>query len=239
MIRVPFSPSSLRFAGLACTPTSRGAGARPRKGPRAVLAKRMVPLTCLLAIALALPACSSVRRTFGIDRSVPDEFAVVSRAPLAMPPDFALHPPRPGAPRPQEGTSSQRAEAVVFGSNTQRGSATAGQGGVAGQGGRTAPVTAGEGALLTRAGADRAQPDIRQVVERETANLELADRSFVDRLMFWQTQPPPGTVVDPRAESARLANNAALGRPLNEGDVPVIERRRRAPLEGMFDWLRF
>lgn len=198
----------------------------------------MVPLTCLLMIAVALPACSNVRRTFGIDRSVPDEFAVVSRAPLAIPPDFALQPPRPGAPRPQEGTSRQRAESVVFGQGAQR--PPAGPGGPgAGSSVQTQPLSAGEGALLNRAGAGRTDPNIRQVVERETANLEVADRSFIDRLMFWQTQPPPGTVVDPRAESARLANNAAVGRPLNEGDVPVIERRRRAPLEGMFDWLRF
>jgi hypothetical protein len=41
-------------------------------------------------------------------------------------------------------------------------------------------------------------------------------------------------VVDPAQESRRLRENAASGRPLNQGDVPVIQRRRRAPFEGLF-----
>ncbi len=43
-----------------------------------------------------------------MDRSSPDEFAVESRAPLTIPPDFALRPPQPGAPRPQEITAADR-----------------------------------------------------------------------------------------------------------------------------------
>ena len=39
---------------------------------------------------------------------MPDEFAVESRAPLTVPPDFDLRPPEPGAPRPQEKTAKQR-----------------------------------------------------------------------------------------------------------------------------------
>src|SRR3546814_5174685 len=44
----------------------------------------------------------------------PDEFRVVSRAPLTLPPDYNLRPPEPGAPRPQVGTPSQQAERAVF-----------------------------------------------------------------------------------------------------------------------------
>jgi hypothetical protein len=33
---------------------------------------------------------------------MPDEFEVVQRAPLTIPPDFDLRPPKPGSPRPQE-----------------------------------------------------------------------------------------------------------------------------------------
>ena len=42
--------------------------------------------------------------------AAPDEFAVQRRAPLVIPPDFALNPPRPGAPRPQEADSSTLAQ---------------------------------------------------------------------------------------------------------------------------------
>jgi len=38
-----------------------------------------------------------------------DEFAVVTKAPLIMPPDYNLRPPRPGAARPQEQSERQQA----------------------------------------------------------------------------------------------------------------------------------
>jgi len=49
----------------------------------------------------------------GIDAISPDEFAVESRAPLTIPPDFDLRPPQPGAARPQEATAAERARKVI------------------------------------------------------------------------------------------------------------------------------
>jgi Protein of unknown function (DUF3035) len=66
---------------------------------------------CLLL--LALPGCSDVRAVLGMDRTGPDEFAVESRAPLLMPPDFNLRPPQPGATRPNEVTAAERARQVI------------------------------------------------------------------------------------------------------------------------------
>lgn len=48
-----------------------------------------------------------------MDRVGPDEFAVESRAPLTIPPEFDLRPPTPGAPRPQEATAADRARRVI------------------------------------------------------------------------------------------------------------------------------
>jgi hypothetical protein len=45
---------------------------------------------------------------------------------------------------------------------------------------------------------------------------------------------PAGTIVDPVAETRRLQENAALGQPPTTGPTPQIERRRKAPLEGIF-----
>jgi hypothetical protein len=54
-----------------------------------------------------------MRQAMGIERSGPDEFAVESRAPLTIPPDFDLRPPQPGAPRPQEKTAAEKARSVI------------------------------------------------------------------------------------------------------------------------------
>ena len=48
-----------------------------------------------------------------MDRVGPDEFAVESRAPLTLPPDYELRPPSPGAARPQEATAADRARKVI------------------------------------------------------------------------------------------------------------------------------
>ncbi|MBT4740276.1 MAG: DUF3035 domain-containing protein, partial [Rhodospirillaceae bacterium] len=45
--------------------------------------------TALAAAALlVLSGCDDTKRALGINKSVPDEFAVVRRAPLVMPPDY-------------------------------------------------------------------------------------------------------------------------------------------------------
>ena len=71
----------------------------------------------LLAGAASLGACAHG----GIRHSnSPDEFAVQRQAPLSVPPDFALVPPQPGAPRPAQGTAAQEALDALFGGPAAR-----------------------------------------------------------------------------------------------------------------------
>jgi hypothetical protein len=66
-----------------------------------------------MAATLGLTGCSNWKQVLGIDQPSPDEFAVESRAPLTIPPDFNLRPPKPGAPRPQEATAAERVQQVI------------------------------------------------------------------------------------------------------------------------------
>ena len=57
-------------------------------------------LKLVLALGLcagALSACDSIRKVAGLNKKSPDEFAVTTKAPLVIPPDFNLRPPMPGA----------------------------------------------------------------------------------------------------------------------------------------------
>src|ERR1700710_1416191 len=81
---------------------------------------------------LLLGGCSgdSLSRTFGLTRDAPDEYTVTTGAPLSIPPDYNLRPPRPGAARPQEQSErEQAAEALVpqLALGTPQGSASPGQ----------------------------------------------------------------------------------------------------------------
>jgi hypothetical protein len=177
----------------------------------------------LALAALGLAACDSgsLRRSLGLDSRGPDEFRVVSRAPLDLPPDYGLRPPQPGVGRPNELTVREQAKQTVFGANTPAVKVVEGR-------------TPGESTLLRQAGAIGADNSIRETVNSESAQLAEADKSFTDRLIFWRDTPPPGTVVDPVAETQRLRENAALGKPATEGETPIIQRKRRGILEGIF-----
>ncbi len=173
----------------------------------------------LLASLLPLAACGDdLSRTIGLTRDAPDEFTVTTRAPLSMPPDFSLRPPRPGASRPQELSERAQAEATL--------SPTTDLGGPA------PTMSAGQQALIGAAGP-AAPRDIRAEVDAE-AQLDQPGESFTDRLMFWQAPPPSGTAVDPQKEARRLRQNAALGQTVTTGDTPIIQTNRKSWFDSLF-----
>lgn len=183
----------------------------------------MARLAGLLVVAASLVGCGGdTARTFGLQRDPPDEFVSARRAPLSLPPDYALRPPAPGAPRPQELTARDSGEAALLGVTAV--AATPGS------------VSTGEQAFLASAGPPPQVPSdvLRRRVDEETRGLDQADRSFADRLIFWREPQPAGVAVDARAEQQRLRTNAALGQPAGTGDTPIIQRRRRGLLEGLF-----
>jgi len=109
-----------------------------------------------------------------LNRTRPDEFAVARRAPLVVPPDFALAPPSPGAPRPQEADSSTQALQAMFG----------------GPAARSVPETS----ALNRAGADRSGAGIRSEVGSPQTNS--VDKGAVTRDII---AAPEGDGADARA----------------------------------------
>jgi hypothetical protein len=195
-------------------------------------------LTLPLAFALAMPAlagCSSTKEMLGLTKRSPDEFQVVSRAPLSMPPDYSLRPPTPGAPRPQEGTTTDQAQNIVTGySNRSTTTLQPDQIPSIGEGEQTTTESAGESAFLQSASLTGIDPNIRKLVDQETAADQDASQSFLDDLVFWRAPEPYGTVVDPVAEQKRLQENQALGQPTDTGETPIIERKKKGLFEGVF-----
>ncbi len=171
----------------------------------------------VLLLGAALSSCSGLKEQFGLTKSPPDEFTVVTKAPLIIPPDLTLRPPRPGASGPQDVQVREQARRALLRAGRDR--SGAGDAGAAGDRSR------GETALLSRAGADKADPDIRTVIRRETSALAEEDESFTRRLMFWQDEAEEESVVDAEKEAERLREAAAEGKSPAEGEVPTIERK--------------
>ena len=93
----------------------------------------------VIVAAVATGGCSVLRGS----SAAPDEFAVARNAPLVVPPDFALTPPRPGEAAPATDSRAQAIQAL-FG----------------GPANRSAP----ERQLLQETGANDAAPGARSVV---------------------------------------------------------------------------
>jgi hypothetical protein len=190
--------------------------------------RRIAELSMLGALSLSLAACGgdSIKDALGYGKDAPDEFAVMSKAPLVIPPDFSLRPPQPGAPRPQEANfqPSISAERALTGAPAAE---AAPVGGVL-----TAPVqSTGEQALLEQTGGNDADPRIRQVVNNETRTLVEKDASFTDDILFWREKTPPDlSLVDAAAEKKRIQQNEAQGKSTTDGQTPS-----HTPKPGWFD----
>jgi len=187
----------------------------------------MLRFSLVAATVLALSACSSVQKQLGLTKQSPDEFKVVSRAPLSLPPDFTLRPPAPGMPRPQEGTTSQQARNAVFPAQQP-------QAGTLEPKPESDTRSLGELSLLKAAGADKAEPNIRRILDAETLRINAEDDDFLESLVFWRDPQETGEIVDATEEAKRLRENAALGKSVTAGETPTIERKRKALLEGLF-----
>lgn len=186
---------------------------------------RVSRFAALLLLCFGLSACSDYgpRQFFGLDKNPPDAFTVVSRAPLTLPPDFGLRPPRLGQARPNETSVSAQARTTVFGLDS---------GGLSSEkaaqldrlSGERSP---GEAQLLKMAGAVGVDPAIRETINSESEKVARESRNIVEQLVFWKSYDPAGVPVDAAAEQKRLQENAALGRPVTDGDTPVVQRRNK------------
>ena len=195
--------------------------------PFAVVHRVLVKVAVVFVVAAALVGCGGVRDQLGLTKKPPDEFTVVSKPPLVIPPNFNLRPPLTGTTATGELQPTDIAQAVLLANQN------------AGLQANNTSInhtdrSSGELAILRMAGASNADSSIREIVLRETTMLEEKDKLFTNRLIFWQKTPPPGQVVDAEAEAQRLQENAATGLPPTTGETPVIKRRKRAILEGIF-----
>lgn len=180
------------------------------ESPRVSVMSLLRPFLVLILIGTVLSACS-VRESLGLGRSPPDEFAVVDRPPLSMPPDFGLRPPVPGAVRPQEVDPGVHASSSLFGGAEKPTEARG-------------TVSAAEKALLEQTGADKASPDVRSTINNEATGKMDVSPHLVDELLWWKKGEKPGVTVDAEAEAERIKAAKEKGEPLNKSATPVIER---------------
>jgi len=174
-----------------------------------------IALVAILAAATAATGCSSFSRAVGASRSSPDEFRVMTHAPLTLPPDYNLRPPRPGEARPGESDPASEARTALFGDNVGQ------------------SATQGERAFVSAAGAATADDNIREQIDYEAQGVVRRNEGFVDRVLsFGGSGAPAADPLNPEQEEARLADEESIRRATGGGQVTIRRERSGFRLPG-------
>ncbi len=197
--------------------------------------------TGIAAIAL-LTACNggTVKDTLGINRKAPDEYRVVTRPPLSVPPQFNLRAPlRPGEATESQAASRQ-AESVLLGKPEAAGGVYSLPAAGSAESAPVAPVRVEDGAsspesnFLERAGAVNADPSVRQQLEED----RIAKQEVIEESSWWETfsilPEKKEPLVNAKGEADRLEKNKQEGKPVTEGETPEVKQKDRGVLGRIF-----
>ncbi|MEE9347492.1 MAG: DUF3035 domain-containing protein [Robiginitomaculum sp.] len=129
--------------------------------------KTTLTLLTAAAMALTLPACKTLNKASGARKGVPNEFNILTKAPLVVPPEYNLRPPASGQSRPEDSYTSKVAREALLGEIDD------------------AKPSRGEILLMTKAGVGKANPEVRIVIDGQNS-VEHKSDPFTDRLIFWR-----------------------------------------------------
>jgi hypothetical protein len=168
--------------------------------------KRILTLGVVAVAALGAPACTTNR--------TPDEFRVVRKAPLTVPPDYNLRPPAPGESRPTELQPDAAARVAVFGTDIGR------------------EASQGERLFIAAAGGEATDRAVRQQVDYDAAQTLRKNRNFADVILnFGKTPREP--LVDASAEAERLRTEEEITKEVTGGGTVLIRRKNSSKLPGL------
>ncbi len=185
--------------------------------------KLFVTTTVLCMGAILLSACSgNTKRALGLNKEAPDEFTVVAKAPLVLPPDYNLVPPAQMAQtktaediRPQS-----RPQDILFTEVKRQPEAQK----------KNTDYDENTRRFLAMAGAEGENSNIRRTINKETGDLIEENRDVVDKIMFWledDVNDPTAVTVDAAEEKKRLQNNARTGKSVTDGQTPSVQPQKR------------
>lgn len=119
--------------------------------------------------AMALFSVTGCLSSGSKNSRAPDEFRVVTKAPLTVPPEYKLRPPAAGTTLPAEVDASRVGVASAFGTNIGKNASPA------------------ERALVKSAEAQSVSPLIRSQIDYEEVRTIRKNKSVVDRVLFWRS----------------------------------------------------
>jgi hypothetical protein len=159
--------------------------------------RRAGQIAAILGLALALMGCEGLRQATGSAKLPPDEFTVLTKAPLVLPPDYNLRPPQPGIASRNEPDADDNGRAALFQQTPAEASAALG-----------AAYSDGEKLLLTKSNALTIDPNVRHNVTSDVGQ-EDQGPAFAQKVLYSGAGAAPVTV----APAAPVAGAPAAVKP--------------------------
>ncbi len=178
---------------------------------------RMISVLAATALlGTALSGCTTASKALGLTKEAPNEFNILTKAPLVVPPEYNLRPPRVGESSAENNYSQKAAREALIGNVDD------------------AEPTRGEVVLMTKAGVGRSDQEIRLKIDGQNS-VERKSEGLASRILFWQN----GQIVDEQGnpvplnaedEARRLKSiQAATG----GGQVEITKRPSGPKLPGL------
>lgn len=155
-----------------------------------------------LGVSLILSGCSSFDEALGKAKTAPDEFQVIVRPPLTLPPNFNL---RPG----DEEVETSVAAAIASDSMGQTDQVF------------TSSARANASSYDALFGTGELDPEIRQKVDEETLGVQL-DRRLPIQILFGG-QPNVGPNLSAAQEAERIRKAIEAGESVTATPTPAVD----------------
>ena len=176
--------------------------------------RRILTLTTLAIACGSMTACQTATKRLGLTTNAPNEFNILTKPPLVIPPEYNLRPPQVGASSAENNYSQEAARKALIGDVD------------------AAEPSRGEIVLMTKAGVGRANQEIRIEIDGQNS-VERKSDGFTSRVMFWENgrvRTPDGSQLDAESEARRLESvtSATGGAP-----VKITRKPGGAKLPGL------
>ena len=164
----------------------------------------LLSITALAGVVL-LSGCSDFNRAVGKAKSAPDEFQVVVRPPLTLPPNFNFRPDDEEAVEPAGNDAVSVTDQVLTRSATTE-------------------VTG----LDSLFAFDEIEPDIRTAVDEETIGIQIEKRLPIQILFGGTPNVGPNLVSD--EEALRIRKALSAGDDITATPTPAVDPQHNTPL---------
>jgi hypothetical protein len=143
-----------------------------------------------------------MKKKMGFGKKSPDEYQVITNKPLSIPPNYDLIPPSEEAQN--EVTLNEDKDV-----NEKK-------------------LTESDKSILVLSDADKADPQIRKILDEEQSVLKV-EKSLLDKILAGEAlinieAEEVGEIIDPDAEKTRITKKTQKDSIKNKNEVPVITR---------------